>query len=432
MAGGGGAPLYSLGVELAVRVVELLEINRDLVFARETIFRKYNYSPKAKEMATLISNEVGRRWGVLNRMIEEVQGEPLSESTSLLRAVLRVGAFEVYYNNKNPNFYLKALTPFFRKKRVGRGFINRARYVLFEVKKFRISPPADFLEWAFWYQFFPKWAAQRLVEQFGQEQALWLMEQMNRHPPMCIRANTLKIEPDELARLLREKYRYELWIADTYPFIRLAKTYPVMRIDEYKDGMFTVQDVNTAHGVLKLLELLPEGSTLLDACAAPGRKSSLVRQLRPDIRLFCGDISKLRLGKLVDDFRRLGLELPMLFLADAGSSPFRKGTFDAVHADLPCSGSGTWGKHPERKWLTTPERYLECVQIQRRLLGELVELVKPGGYLLYSTCSLWRQENEENVQWLTDNHPFNLLEMKRIMPEGASTGFFYALLKKAP
>ena len=430
MGGGAGAPLYSLGVELAVRVIELLEINRDLVFARELIFRKYNYSAKAKEMATLISNEVGRRWGVINRMIEEVQEEPLDKSTSLLRAVLRVGAFEVYYNNKSPAYFAKALMPFLRKKRVGRGFLNRMRYVLFGIKKFRIKPVADFEEWAFWYQFFPHWATKRLVEQFGQERALWLMEQMNKHPSMCIRVNTRLTSCEELAASLREKYAYELEDTGVYPFIRLAKTYPVMRTEEYQQGLFTVQDVNTALGVLRLLDLLPEGATVFDACAAPGRKSSLIRQLRPDIRLFCSDISHMRLKKLVDDFERLRLDVPHLLVADAACSPFRC-SFDAVHADLPCSGSGTWGKHPERKWLTTPTRYLECVEIQRTLLPPLIELVKPGGYLLFSTCSLWKEENEDNVKWMTENFPLALVEQKRIYPENATTGFFYALLKKA-
>ena len=428
MAGRSGS-LYSDGVELAVRVIELLEINRDLVLARELIFKKYATSEKAKEMATLISNEVGRRWGVINRMIEEVQQEPMSNSSSLLRAVLRVGAFEVYYNNKKPNFFIKALFPFFRKKRVRKGFMKRLQYVLHGIKKFRISPPADILEWAFWYQFFPKWAAERLINQFGQEKALWLMEQMNMHPPMSIRVNTTKTTPEELARSLQEKYLYELEVSHIHPFIKLKKTYPVMRTEEYHRGLFTVQDVNTAIGTKRLLELLPQGATLFDACAAPGRKSSLVKQLRPDVKLICNDVSSLRMGKLVNDFQRLNLPKPFLLISDAAHPPF-KTTFDAVHADLPCSGSGTWGKHPERKWLTTPERYMECVEIQRKLLSSLANLVKPKGYLLYSTCSLWKEENEENVKWLTENFPFSVVEERRIDPEGASTGFFYAILQR--
>lgn len=426
---GGANTLYSAGIELAVRVIELLEINRDLVLARELIFRKYEFSPKAREMATLITNEVGRRWGVLNRMIEEVQEEPLSRSSSLLRAVLRVGAYEVYYNNKHPNYFLKALTPFFKKKRVKRGFINRVRYVLFGIKKFRIKPPQDIVEWAFWHLFFPQWASQRLIDQFGQEKALKLMEQMNQHPAMAVRVNTTKIGVRELASRFIERYAYELEISPIQPFIKLAKTYPVMRTPEYEAGYFTVQDPNTAVGVVKLLKLLPQEASILDACAAPGRKSSLIRQLRPDIRLFCNDISTMRMEKLINDFQRLELPLPYLTIADAAKPPF-KIQFDAVHADLPCSGSGTWGKHPERKWLTTPERYLECVQTQRTILNSLVPLVKPGGILLFSTCSIWREENEENVRWLEENFPFKCIEMERLDPSGGSTGFFYALLKR--
>ncbi len=426
--GGGGGPLFSLGLELAVRVTEILEFNKDLVLAREQIFEKYNYHQKAKELATYITNELGRRWGVVNRMIEEVQKEPLEESSSLLRACLRVGAFEVYFDNKNPNHVLKSLGPFFRKKKVKKGFINRLRYVLFEVKKFRINPPADFLEWAFWHHFFPKWIAERLAEQFGQEEALKLMEHMNQHPSMSIRVNTRLADVDALRKALTEKYGFQVEKAKVYPFLTMPRTYPVMRTEEYKEGMFIVQDVNTAYGISRLLDLLPEGATLFDACAAPGRKSSLVTQLRSDIRFVCADISKLRLTKLVNGFERLKLPLPPILVADAAHPPF-KVQFDAVHADLPCSGSGTWGKHPERRWFTTPIRYKECVEIQRRLLSSLIPLVKPGGYLLYSTCSIWREENEENTRWMQEEFGLRLIEEKRIFPENASTGFYYAIMK---
>ncbi len=422
--------LFSAGLELAVRVAEVLEKTKDLVYAREQVFNKHDPHHKAKELATFITNELGRRWGVIDRMLEEVQGEPPSASSSLLRACLRVGAFEVYFDGKNPNHVIKSLNPFLRKKGVKKGFISRLRYVLFEIKKFRIKPAATFEEWAFWYQFFPHWASARLKEQFGQEEAVRLMEQMNAHPPMGLRANTNLTTPKELASRLRERHGFSAQVCEPYPFLRLEKTYPVMRTEEYQEGLFTVQDPNTAHGISRLLELVPEGALIYDACAAPGRKSSMVAQLRPDIKLICGDISPQRLKKLSEHFSRLKLPLPHLVLADASNPPFRC-TFDAVHADLPCSGSGTWGKHPERRWFTRPERHLECQSLQRKILEELIKLIRPGGYLLFSTCSLWKQENEENLKWLLEKFPLKLLEERRIPPESASTGFFYALMKKS-
>ena len=435
MAGGfrasGGSTVkkpYTKGLELAVRIIEILEKNKDLVFAREQIFEHYKASPKSREIATVITNEVGRKWGIINRILEEVQGEPLSHSSSFLRAVLRVGTYEVYFERKNLSHFLKSIRPFVMRK-ANITLLKRVAFVLRKVERFKGKVAADFLEHAFWYYYFPEWIAQRFLEQFGQEVALKLMEEMNKLPRMTLRTNTRKISPEELAQRLKEKYNYELEVIE-YPFIRLSKMYPIMKTDEYKEGLFTVQDVNTAKGIMRLLSLLPEKAVILDACAAPGRKSSLVVQERPDIKLYCVDISRIRIKRLIADFERLKLPLPELICADAAKLPLKL-QFDAVHADLPCSGSGTWGKHPERRWLTTPERYKECVEIQRRILSELVHFVKPGGYLLYSTCSLWKEENEENVKWLTETFSeFEVLEIERIFPENASTAFFYAILKK--
>jgi len=398
------------------------------VLAREQIFENHPAPQKAREIATVITNEVGRKWGVINEIIELSQNEPLSKSSMLLRASLRVCAYLVYFERKNP-YHLVNLIRNFILGKTREGLLKRLFFVLRKIEKFKGGSVKSFEDYAFWYQFFPRWAARKMVEEFGQEEALRLMEEMNKLPFMTVRANTKRITPEKLLFTFKEKYRFDGELVD-YPFVKLAKVYPVMRTDEYEEGLFSIQDKNTAVGVLELVKLLPESSCVLDACAAPGRKSSLIAQERPDVELFCVDISRSRLDKLVREFERLKFERPLLVAADASLLPF-KGGFDAVVADLPCSGSGTWGKHPERKWFTSSERYKECVLVQKKILGELSGFVKPSGYLLYSTCSIWREENEEMVDWFLGRYlGFKLLKMERIPPENASTGFFYAILQK--
>ncbi len=346
----------------------------------------------------------------------------------LLRASLRVCAYLVYFERKNP-YHLVNLIRNFILGKTREGLLKRLFFVLRKVEKFKKRPVQTFEDYAFWYQFFPRWIARKMVDEFGQEEALKLMEEMNKLPFMTVRANTRKITPEKLLQQLKDKYQFEGSLLE-YPFIKLSKVYPVMRTEEYKEGFLSIQDANTASGILNLIELLPHSSSVLDACAAPGRKSSLIVQERPDIRLFCIDISYNRLKKLLGEFDRLELERPLIAVADASSVPSGM-KFDAVVADLPCSGSGTWGKHPERKWFTSPERYKECVLIQRRILDQLSNFVKFSGYLLYSTCSIWKEENEDMVEWFLKHYPeFKLLEMKRIQPYNASTGFFYAILQR--
>ncbi len=424
-----GFKIFSKGLELAVKILEILERNKDLILAREQVFDGQRIDQKSKEIATVITNEVGRRLGVIDRIIEEAQEEELKKSSPLLRNALRVGTYLVYFDRKDINGLIPVMTPFLEKKG-GIGLVKRLAYVLRKVAKYKPKVEANIEDVCFWYYFFPKWITRKMVESFGEERTLFIMEEMNKTPYMSIRVNTRKVSVGELAQKLKEKYNYQLEIIEDMPFIKLEKNYPVMKIEEYKLGLFTVQDYVTAKGIRDVIELIPEGGTVLDCCSAPGRKLSYLIQERADVKVYAMDISMERLKRLVRDFERLEIGLPFLILGDASNIPISR-EFDLIILDVPCSGSGTWGKHPERRWLTEENHYLECVDVQRKILNEAKRLVKRGGYILYSTCSLWKEENEENIGWfLSFNCNFELVKEERNIPFRASTGFYHAILRR--
>lgn len=422
-----GFEIFSKGLELATKILEILEKNKDLVLAREQVFSSPKLNPKSKEIATVITNEIGRRWGVLDRIIEEAQGEKIEKSSPLLRSALRIVAFLVYFERKDPNGVIAVMYPFLEKKG-GVGLVKRLAYVARKIKKYKPKIEANIKEVCFWYYFFPYWITEKLISSFGEEKAISIMEEMNKNPYMSIRVNTKKIDKYRLANILKEKYNYELEIIDQVPFIKLAKNYPVMKTEEYKKGLFTVQDYVTTRGITKMIKTLKKGAAVLDACSAPGRKSSYLIQERPDLKVIAMDISLERIKRMIRDLKRLELELPYIIQGDASKIPLRT-KFDLVHLDVPCSGSGTWGKHPERRWLTEETHYLECVELQRKILSEAANFVKPGGYILYSTCSIWKEENEENIRWFLKNHKqFILVEEERNFPTTGSTGFYHAII----
>ncbi|MGB9668343.1 MAG: RsmB/NOP family class I SAM-dependent RNA methyltransferase [Thermosulfidibacteraceae bacterium] len=424
-----GFKIFSNGLELAVKILEILEKNKDMILAREQVFKGGNYYQKSKEIATIITNEVGRRLGVIDRIIEEAQGEELKKSSSLLRSALRVGSYLVYFDRKEPAGILAAMKPFLEKKG-GIGLIKRLSYVLRKVSKYKPKVKADIEAVCFWYYFFPEWITRKMIESFGEEKTIKIMEEMNKTPYMSVRVNTRKISKEDLARILGERYQYELEIVKDMPFLKLEKNYPVMKIEEYEKGFFTVQDFVTAAGIKKMIYKLPEGATVLDCCSAPGRKLSYLMQERNDLKVFAMDISLERLKRMIRDFKRLGIELPYIIKGTATKVPL-KIEFDFVHLDVPCSGSGTWGKHPERRWLTEEDHFKECIIIQREILKEASRLTKKDGYILYSTCSLWKEENEDNISWfLSENRDFELIEEERSYPVRASTGFYHAILRK--
>jgi len=124
-----GFKIFSKGLELAVKILEILERNKDLILAREQVFDGQRIDQKSKEIATVITNEVGRRLGVIDRIIEEAQEEELKKSSPLLRNALRVGTYLVYFDRKDINGLIPVMTPFLEKKGgiKGTGDLSRGR-----------------------------------------------------------------------------------------------------------------------------------------------------------------------------------------------------------------------------------------------------------------------------------------------------------------
>jgi 16S rRNA (cytosine967-C5)-methyltransferase len=162
----------------------------------------------------------------------------------------------------------------------------------------------------------------------------------------------------------------------------------------FERGDFYVQD--EVSQVAALIPLPEPGERTLDLAAAPGGKSFAALGWDPELPLLMADASLPRLRKVVENFRRLGRCRPLL-VADAGAAPLKAGSFDRVIADLPCSGTGTFRKHPELKWRLSLGELERLARQAERLLAGAAELVAPGGKLVAITCSLEEEENERVV-----------------------------------
>ncbi|HYE92306.1 MAG TPA: RsmB/NOP family class I SAM-dependent RNA methyltransferase, partial [Terriglobales bacterium] len=142
---------------------------------------------------------------------------------------------------------------------------------------------------------------------------------------------------------------------------------------------------------------IPAGARVADLCAAPGGKGVVLAGAGAWV--VASDLSPPRLGRIAQTRARLGLSAALALLtADARRPPLRAGSFDAVLLDVPCTGTGTLRRHPDGKWRLRPEDLAALVQLQREILEAAADLVKPGGVLVYATCSLEPEENEEQVE----------------------------------
>lgn len=420
--------LYGKALYLTTKIVELTEKTGDVNLSREQVLKnEANY--KVKAIATAISYEIARRWGVLRKIIVLSQKEPLNKSTSLLRALLTVGTYELLFSKKKINLMATALEPYI-KRITNIKILNRFKWVLNRVNEFKYPnpPKEDILEFAFWKLYFPKWITKKFLNLYG-DKTLNILEILNTDAPISLRANIKKISSQELLNLLKEKYGFEGTISKLDDnFIVLKKSYPVVNIKEFEEGYFTIQDDVVGFLIRKLCENF-NFTSILDACAAPGRKTSYFSMLKENLKVFASDVSYRRLKSLKKLYKTLDLPLPYLTVLDARNLPFKK-SFDLILLDVPCTGTGTLRKHPERRWFLKEDDIDKKALIQRQILKEASKFAK--NYLVYSTCSLFREENEEQVQnFLKENKDFKLIEEKRFDPSlEYKTGFYYAIMEK--
>ena len=171
----------------------------------------------------------------------------------------------------------------------------------------------------------------------------------------------------------------------------------------YADGWWTVQD-SSAQLVSYLLDPKP-GETVIDACAAPGGKSLHMAALMGDEgTIWSCDRTASRTKKIKKNIDRIGTTIVRPLMCDSRSQPTFAHQADRVLLDVPCSGLGTLNRHADARWRQTPDSVIDLVTLQKELLSHASTWVKPGGTMVYSTCTLHPDENEAQIQWFLENH----------------------------
>lgn len=275
----------------------------------------------------------------------------------------------------------------------------------------------------------PQWWIDRLRSEYPKDWMAILMTN-NSHPPMTLRVNRRQTSPEQYLMQLQEAdLKADLLEGGA---IRLKTPVAVDRLPGFRQGLVSVQDAGAQY-VADLLDLAA-GQHVLDACAAPGGKAAHILECA-DVDLVALDKDALRLHQVGENFQRLQLQGRTL-VGDA-TTPDRwwdGRLFDRILADVPCSASGVVRRHPDIKWLRRPTDIAQFAAAQRLILASLWHLLAPGGKLLYATCSLFREENEEIVAEFVANHanahrlalaPFN----GQLLPNDTHDGFFFALLE---
>ena len=248
----------------------------------------------------------------------------------------------------------------------------------------------------------PYWMVKRWYHRYGKEGACQLMTANNERPSLSLRINRLKIEPGQfLSKLEEQGIRYTGSTHIDY-FVRVQSLTRIAQMELFRSGCFTIQDESAA---LPCLLLAPQpGERIIDLCAAPGGKATHLAELMHDRgEVLAVDKYEVKLGLMKGACERLGLNNIRLQVADA--STFSHEPVDRVLLDAPCSGLGVLMKKPDIKWKRDIADVLKLAAHQRELLANAAKMVKPGGILVYSTCTTEPEENQEVVRHFLSHHP---------------------------
>ncbi len=275
----------------------------------------------------------------------------------------------------------------------------------------------------------PQWWIDELRAQYGEDVAGGILDAGNGHPPMTLRVNHRRgTTADYLAQLSEQGIAARLIAPDA---LQLDRAVSVDKLPGFFEGLVSVQDAGAQYAA-RLLDV-HNGMRVLDACAAPGGKAAHILELA-DVELVALDKDEKRLLRVAENLQRLGLSGTLLTGDAANPAGWWDGKpFERILADVPCSATGVVRRHPDIKWLRRKKDIASFAAQQSEILQSLWALLAQGGLLLYATCSIFKQENQDVIDGFLAKTPEARqvsLPDGQLLPTDQHDGFFYALLQK--
>ena len=368
------------------------------ILARE--FRSATLSPADSGLCReLVSGCV--RWRRLLDWLIERSTEGRKQKPAV-REILRLGLYQIFFLNRIPEHAIvdESVRLAKAEKCLGQaGFINAMMRRFLREREQITRDIADFQEARpALGQSHPDWLFEQWEQRWGREKTIRLMEWNNQPAPTCARVNRLLTDPERLAKRWEdegvEASPIDCDWAATGDLFRLRKHPPLDSLGSFRDGLFYVQDPSTLLSV-SLLDPQP-GQAVLDLCAAPGGKTChIAERMKNEGQLTALDTRESRLKLLRENCDRMRVTCATLGQADATATGEAK--FDRVLVDVPCTNTGVIRRRLDLRWRLSPGQAKLLADEQLKLLGQAATHAKPDGHLVYSTCSIEPEENEQLV-----------------------------------
>jgi len=345
----------------------------------------------------------------IDYIIDSFSNTKVSKMKPVIRTILRMSVYQLIYMDRVPDSAVcnEAVKLAVKRKFTGlKGFVNGVLRNISRNKE-GLSWPDDSVRYSM-----PAWIVSMWEESYGRETAVTMMESFLKNKKTTVRCNLAKASKEEIIQSLRNQGA-EVSESGISEAVLCIEKYDYMEgLEAFQKGYIQVQDLSSSF-VGEIADP-KKGDYVIDVCGAPGGKSiHIADKLDGTGMVEVRDLSLLKINMVEENIRRCGYLNIRTKVQDAlVTDPDSVEKADIVIADLPCSGLGIIGRKPDIKYRMTPDALESLATLQRNILTVAQAYVKPGGRLIFSTCTINRKENEENARWFLEQFPFDCISLK--------------------
>lgn len=418
----------------------LLQITRDGEYSHiviKNVLDKYQYLDKRERaFITRVVNGTLERMIEIDYIINLFSKVKVNKMKPLIRTILRSSVYQMKYMDSVPD---SAICNEAVKLAGKRGFVNLKgfvngvlRNISRNLDKINYPDEKDKVSYLSVKYSLPEWLVKQWLNVYDEETVKTIGSAFLEEKPLTVRFNERKIKKEDLVGILKKEGVTVGEVPEIPCALYLSGYDHLSVLPSFCEGLYQVQDLSSMQ--VALWSGVKEGDQVLDVCAAPGGKSIHIAELLNGTgHVEARDLTEYKVDLLRDNIERSGLTNIEAVCQDATVyDPDKKKSADIVIADLPCSGLGVLGKKPDLRYKMNEKTEADLVELQRKILSVVKDYVKPDGKLLYSTCTIHREENEGNVEWFLKEYPeFELVKDKQMIPgKDAGDGFYIAIIKR--
>ena len=375
-------------------------------------FREFFLSPKEKAFMTEIFYGVIRNKKFLDYIIEKYTKDIKKE---WIRNLLRISIYQITFMDSDDKGVVWEATELAKKYSIGISkFINGTLRNYLRNKDLELKELYDKKNYEVLYSI-PKWFCDVLEKQYGNENLKQAITSLKKIPYLSVRVNKLKYSEEEFEEFLKEKDIQIIKKVDTVYYVNSGL---IINSEEFKTGKIIAQDASS-YLAAKNLGAMPN-ELVLDICAAPGGKTAvLAEEMKNSGEIIAIDIHQHKIKLIDTNMKKLGIDIVKAIVMDARNVNKQGRKFDKILVDVPCSGYGVIRKKPEILYSKDRENVEELAKLQLEILNSAADILKDGGELIYSTCTITDEENTNNIKkFLEERKEFKV--EKLYIPENVS------------